>query len=55
MNWEQTTTMQVDEEISSFKKTTKRCVTQESLLSPDLFSPYSEIIMQNLEGCPGIK
>ena len=25
------------------------------MLSPDIFSLYSEIIMQNLEGNPGIK
>ena len=25
------------------------------MLSPDIFSLYSEIIMQNLEGYPGIK
>ena len=29
--------------------------THECVLSPDLFSPYSEIIMGNLKGHPGIK
>ena len=30
-------------------------VTQRRVLSPDLFSPYNDIIMQNLEGYPRIK
>ena len=52
--WEQTAAMWDDGEIRSIKKT-KLYVTQECMLSSDLFSPYSEIIMQNLEGCPRIK
>ena len=48
MYWE---AMQVDEEISKLKK--KKCgVTQGRVLFSDLFSAYSEIIMQNLEGYP---
>ena len=50
--WEQTAAMRV--EIGSFEKT-KLCVTQGCVLSPELLSLYSKIIMQNLEGCPGSK
>ena len=54
MYWEQTAAMQVDGEISSLKKI-KCGVTQGHVLSPDLFSPYNDIIMQSLEGYPRIK
>ena len=49
MYWEQTAAMRVQGEISAFQKI-KGCV-----LSPDLFSLYSEIIMRNIEGQPGIR
>ncbi|GFR77827.1 endonuclease-reverse transcriptase [Elysia marginata] len=52
--WEQTAAMRVGNETSSFQRI-KRGVRQGCVLSPDLFSLYSEIIMQNLENCPGIK
>ena len=53
MYWEQTAAMRVEGEISAFQKI-KRGVRQGCVLSPDLFSLYSEIIMRNIEGQPGI-
>ena len=40
---------------SAHKKKIKCGVTQGRVLSPDLLSPYNDIIMQNLEGYPRIK
>ena len=54
MYWEQTAAMRVQGEISAFQKI-KRGVRQGCVLSPDLFSLYSEIIMPNIEGQPGIR
>ena len=54
MYWEQTAAMRVEGEISAFQKM-KRGVRQGCVLSPDLFSLYSEIIMTNIEGQPGIR
>ena len=54
MYWEQTAAMRVEGEISAFQKI-KRGVRQVCVLSPDLFSLYSEIIMRNIEGQPGIR
>ena len=54
MYWEQTEAMRVVREISSFKNI-KPGVRQRCVLCSNLFSHYSEIIMQNLEGYPGIK
>ena len=54
MYWEQTAAMRVKGEISAFQKI-KRGVRQGCVLSPDLFSLYSEIIMRNIEGQPGIR
>ena len=54
MYWEQTAAMQVEGEISAFQKI-KRGVRQGCVLSPDLFFLYSEIIMRNMEGQPGIR
>ena len=49
MYWEQTAAMRVEGEISAFQKI-KRGVRQGCVLSPDLFSLYSEIIMRNIRG-----
>ena len=54
MYWEQTAAMRVEGEISAFQKI-KRGVRQGCVVSPDLFSLYSEIIMRNIEGQPGIR
>ena len=54
MYWEQSAAMRVEGEISAFQKI-KRGVRQGCVLSPDLFSLYSEIIMRNIEGQPGIR
>ena len=54
MYWEQTAAMRVEGEISAFQKI-KRGVRQGCVLSPGLFSLYSEIIMRNIEGQPGIR
>ena len=54
MYWEQTAAMRVEGEISAFQKI-KRGVGQGCVLSPDLFSLYSEIIMRNIKGQPGIR
>ena len=43
------------EKSAHLKKKPKRCVTQRCVLSPDLFSPYCEIIIKNLEKYPGIE
>ena len=52
--WEQTVAMRIGNDLSVFQDI-KRGVRQGCLLSPDLFSIYSEIIMRALEGMPGIK
>ena len=52
--WEQTAAMRIGNYLSVFQDI-KRGVRQGCLLSPDLFSIYSEIIMRALEGMPGIK
>ncbi|GFS24491.1 endonuclease-reverse transcriptase [Elysia marginata] len=54
MYWEQTAAMRVEGEVSSFQKI-KRGVLQGCVLSPDLFSLYSEVIMRHIEDYPGIK
>ena len=46
--------MRVEGEISAFQKI-KRGVRQGCVLSPDLFSLYSEIIVRNIKGQPGIR
>ncbi|GFO09658.1 endonuclease-reverse transcriptase, partial [Plakobranchus ocellatus] len=53
MYWEQTAAMRIENKTSTFQDI-KRGV-QGCVLSPDLFSLYSEIIMRNLENHPGIK
>ena len=52
--WEQTAAMRIGNDLSAFQDI-KRGVRQGCVLSPDLFSIYSEIIMRALEGMPGIK
>ncbi|GFO01374.1 retrovirus-related pol polyprotein from type-1 retrotransposable element r2 [Plakobranchus ocellatus] len=54
MYWEQTAAMRIKNKTSTFQDI-KRGVRQGCVLSPDLFSLYSEIIMRNLENHPGIK
>ena len=54
MYWEQTAAVKIQNEISTYKPI-KRGVRQGCVLSPDLFSIYSEMIMRNIEGLPGIK
>ncbi|GFO35584.1 retrovirus-related pol polyprotein from type-1 retrotransposable element r2 [Plakobranchus ocellatus] len=53
MYWEQTAAMRIENKTSTFQDI-KRGVRQGCVLSPDLFSLYSEIIMRNLENHPGI-
>ena len=52
--WEQTAAVRIDGETSPFQHI-KRGVRQGCVLSPDLFSIYTEIIMRKLEDMPGIK
>ena len=52
--WEQTAAMRIGNDLSAFQDI-KRGVRQGCVLSPDLFSIYSEIIMRALKGMPGIK
>ncbi|GFO06013.1 endonuclease-reverse transcriptase [Plakobranchus ocellatus] len=54
MYWEQTAAMRVENKTSTFQDI-KRGVRQGCVLSPDLFSLYSDIIMRNLGNHPGIK
>ena len=52
--WEQTAAMRIGNGLSAFQDI-KRGVRQGCVLSPDLFSIYSEIIMRAIEGMPSIK
>ncbi|GFO08462.1 retrovirus-related pol polyprotein from type-1 retrotransposable element r2 [Plakobranchus ocellatus] len=54
MYWEQTAAMRIENKTSTFQDI-KRGIRQGCVLSPDLFSLYSEIIMRNLENHPGIR
>ncbi|GFN85343.1 endonuclease-reverse transcriptase [Plakobranchus ocellatus] len=54
MYWEQTAAMRIENKTSTFQDI-KRGVRQGCVLSPDLFSLYSEIIMRNLDNHSGIK
>ncbi|GFO30487.1 endonuclease-reverse transcriptase [Plakobranchus ocellatus] len=54
MYWEQTAAMRIENKTSTFQDI-KRGVRQGCVLSPDLFSLHSEIIMRNLDNHPGIK
>ena len=53
MYWQQTAAVRVDNEIGDFQKI-KKGVRQGCMLSPDLFSLYSEHIMRHIEGLSGI-
>ena len=48
--WEQTAAMRIGNDLSAFQDITR----QGCVLSTDLVSIYSEIIMRALEGMPGI-
>ncbi|GFR59539.1 retrovirus-related Pol polyprotein LINE-1 [Elysia marginata] len=51
--WEQTAAMRVEGETSTYQ-IIQRGVRQGCVLSPDLFSLYSEFIMRNIEELRGI-
>ena len=53
MYWEQTAAIRIENEISKFIQI-KRGVRQGCVLSPDLFSLYSENIMRHIPELPGI-
>ena len=52
--WDQTATIRLENELGEWKSV-KRGVRQGCVMSPDLFSLYSEVILRDLEGMPGIK
>ena len=51
--WQQTAAIRIESEISEYQKI-KRGVRQGCVLSPDLFSLYSEVIMRKIENMPGV-
>jgi hypothetical protein len=51
--WEQTAAVKIENELGPYQNV-KLGVRQGCVMSPELFSLYSEIIMRNLEGLPGI-
>ena len=53
MYWEQTAAVKIENEVGEYQPI-KRGVKQGCVLSPDLFSIYSEKIMRNIEGMPGL-
>jgi len=54
MYWEQTAAIRIENEVSEFIKI-KRGVRQGCVLSPDLFSLYSETVTRHIEEMPGIQ
>ena len=52
--WEQTAAIRVGTEVSKFQHI-KQGVRQGCVLSPDLLSLYSEMIMRHIQELPGIK
>ena len=54
LHWDQTAAIRDDNELGNFVKI-KRGVRQGCVLSPEIFSPYSEYIMRDIEDLPGIK
>ena len=52
--WDQNAAVRIEGDLSEPKKI-KRGVRQGCVMSPDLFNIYSEMILRNLEGCPGLK
>ena len=51
--WEQEAAVRIDDTLSKFQYI-KRGVRQGCVLSPDLFSVYTEKIMRNIQNMPGI-
>ncbi|ROT72460.1 endonuclease-reverse transcriptase, partial [Penaeus vannamei] len=54
MYWKQTAAIRVDNELSQ-PQPIKRGVRQGCVLSPELFSLYSKMILRKVEGKPGVK
>ncbi|GFO12907.1 retrovirus-related pol polyprotein line-1 [Plakobranchus ocellatus] len=52
--WDHTASVRIEGEHSDFKPI-KRSVRQRCVMSPELFTLYSEIILRNLEGISGLK
>ena len=51
--WDQTAAVRIDDELSGWAKI-QRGVRQGCIISPDLFSLYSESILRHLDSCTGI-
>ena len=51
--WDQTAAVRIDDELSGWAKI-QRGVRQGCVISPDLFSLYSESILRHLDSCTGI-
>ena len=54
MHWQQTAAIKINNNISGYQKI-KKGVSQGCVLSPDLFSLYSEITLSTVKDRPGIR
>ena len=54
MYWQQTAAIKINNDISGYQRIEKG-VRQGCVLSPELFSLYSEIILRTIEDKPGIR